>query len=77
MFFLGVGRQPISASPVLFLANEVWITGLQCCRLFVWFFSFLILFHVLPPQLLLDVNRVNIPAACLFETGPEGPELED
>jgi len=25
MFFSGVGRQPISASPVLFLANEVWI----------------------------------------------------
>ena len=27
-FFSGVGRQPISASPVLFLANEVWITWL-------------------------------------------------
>jgi len=33
MFFSGVGRQPISASPVLFLANEVWITWLKCCRL--------------------------------------------
>jgi hypothetical protein len=33
MFFSGVGRQPISASPVLFLANEGWITWLQCCRL--------------------------------------------
>jgi len=30
MFFSGVGRQPISASPVLFLANEGWITWLQC-----------------------------------------------
>ena len=28
MFFSGVGRQPISASPVLFLANEGWITWL-------------------------------------------------
>ena len=27
MFFSGVGRQPISASPVLFLANEGWIRG--------------------------------------------------
>ena len=26
MFFSGVGRQPISASPVLFLANEGWIS---------------------------------------------------
>jgi len=33
LFFSGVGRQPISASPVLFLANVVWITWLQCCRL--------------------------------------------
>jgi len=33
MFFSGVGRQPISASPVLFLANEVWVMWLQCCRL--------------------------------------------
>ena len=33
MIFTGVGRQPISASPVLFLANEVWITWLKCCRL--------------------------------------------
>jgi hypothetical protein len=31
MFFSGVGRQPISASPVLFLANEGWITWLQFC----------------------------------------------
>ena len=30
----GVGRQPISASPVLFLANEVWITWLICCCLY-------------------------------------------
>jgi len=28
MFFLGAGRQPISASPVLFLADEVWVTWL-------------------------------------------------
>ena len=33
MFLSGVGRQPISASPVLFLANEVWFTWLKCCRL--------------------------------------------
>ena len=26
MSFSGAGRQPISASPVLFLANEVWAT---------------------------------------------------
>jgi len=26
MFFSGFGRQPFSESPVLFLANEVWIT---------------------------------------------------
>ena len=29
MFFSGAGRQPISASLVLFLANEVWITCLS------------------------------------------------
>ena len=34
MFFSGAGRQPISASPVLFLANEGWITWLQCIRLY-------------------------------------------
>ena len=28
MFFSGAGRQPISASSVLFLASEVWITWL-------------------------------------------------
>ena len=33
MFFLGIGRQPIPASPVLFLASEVWVTWLQWCRL--------------------------------------------
>ena len=26
MFFSGPGRKPISASPVIFLANVVWIT---------------------------------------------------
>jgi len=31
-FFSGVGRQPISASPVLFLANEGWITWLQASQ---------------------------------------------
>ena len=37
MFFSGAGRQPISESPVLFLANEGWAiqTWLQCCRLCV------------------------------------------
>jgi hypothetical protein len=30
----GAGRQPISASPVLFLANGVWVTWLWCCRLY-------------------------------------------
>ena len=29
MFFSGAGRKPISASPVLFLANEVWIMWLH------------------------------------------------
>jgi len=29
MLFSGAGRQPISASPVLFLANEVWVTWLE------------------------------------------------
>jgi len=33
MFFSGAGRQPISASTVLFLANEGWITWLECFRL--------------------------------------------
>ena len=32
-FLSGVRRQPISASPVLFLAHVVWITWLQCCTL--------------------------------------------
>jgi hypothetical protein len=27
MFFSGAGRQPFSASPVLFLANEGWKKG--------------------------------------------------
>jgi len=33
-FFLRLRRQPISASPVLFHANEVWVTWLQCCGLY-------------------------------------------
>ena len=33
MFFSGAGRQPISESPVLLLANEVWIAWLYCYKL--------------------------------------------
>ena len=32
MFFSGAGRQPISASPVLFLANVVWKYGSRGCN---------------------------------------------
>ena len=31
-FFSGAGRQPISAPPVLFLANQLWMYGSRSCN---------------------------------------------